>query len=201
MCASARGPPARRPARLPVLARAPVAGYLGIPRFECPTPRCPRRGCPGRPPLRPFPADEPAKLRLLRALPDDEALTSTPPPPPPPPPHLAADGFPEAAKLDGAFPEYGPKGRRIRKDKGKKKRGMSAYNLFLRETILHLKTTQAHKYKDQPKIAFKDAVAMWKDVSPSRKDEYAARIKDMFGDTAGQTIEGTATKKRKGGRR
>ena len=118
-----------------------------------------------------------------------------------PPPHLAADGFPEAAKLDGAFPEYGPKGRRIRKDKGKKKRGMSAYNLFLRETILHLKTTQAHKYKDQPKIAFKDAVAMWKDVSPSRKDEYAARIKDMFGDTAGQTIEGTATKKRKGGRR
>merc|ERR1712224_502405 len=68
------------------------------------------------------------------------------------------DGFPEAAKLDGAFPEYGPKGRRIRKDKGKKKRGMSAYNLFLRETILHLKTTQAHE--------FKDAVAMWKDVSP-----------------------------------
>merc|ERR1711924_253644 len=61
--------------------------------------------------------------------------------------------------------------------------------------------TQAHKYKDQPKIAFKDAVAMWEDVSPSRKDEYAARIKDMFGDTARQTIEGTATKKRKGGRR
>ncbi len=113
------------------------------------------------------------------------------------PPHLAADGFPDAAKLDGAFPEYGPKGRRIRKDKGKKKRGMSAYNLFLRETILHLKTTQGHKYKDSPKLAFKDAVAMWKDVSPARRDEYAARIKDMFGDSAGQTIDAATTKKRK----
>jgi hypothetical protein len=107
------------------------------------------------------------------------------------------DGFPDAAKLDGAFPEYGPKGRRVRKDKGKKKRGMSPYNLFLRETILNLKSAQPHKYKDSPKIAFKDAVAMWKDVGPAQRDEYAARIKAMFGDSAGQTIDAAATKKRK----
>ena len=33
---------------------------------------------------------------------------------------------------------------------------------------------------------------------PARKrDEYAARIKAMFGDSAGQTIDAAATKKRK----
>ena len=152
----------------------------------------PHGGFTASAPVPPCQAEEPVKPQLLGAFPD-KGLMSTPPPPP----RLVSDGFPDAAKLDGAFPEYGPKGRRVRKDKGKKKRGMSPYNLFLRETILNLKSAQPHKYKDSPKIAFKDAVAMWKDVGPAQRDEYAARIKAMFGDSAGQTIDAAATKKRK----
>ena len=100
-----------------------------------------------------------------------------------------SDDFPNPTKIEGTFPEYGPKGRRVRKDKGKKKRGMSAYNLFLRETISGLKQTQSGRYKDKPKEVFRDAVAMWKDVSPGQKAQYEARIKEMFGDAAGQTID------------
>ena len=92
-------------------------------------------------------------------------------------------------KIEGTFPEYGPKGRRVRKDKGKKKRGMSAYNLFLRETIAGLKQNQSQRYKDKPKDVFRDAVAMWKTVTPAQKAQYQDRIKEMFGDTAGQTID------------
>ena len=100
-----------------------------------------------------------------------------------------SDDFPNPTKIEGTFPEYGPKGRRVRKDKGKKKRGMSAYNLFLRETISGLKQTQSGRYKDKPKEVFRDAVAMWKEVSPGQKAQLEARIKEMFGDAAGQTIE------------
>ena len=113
----------------------------------------------------------------------------------------AGDTLPEPKKLTGAMPAYGPKGRKIRKvstcgrgagrsgglttnkkDKGKKqkgkKRGMSAYNLYIKEKMPVLKEENPEKYKEH-KVLFKDAAAMWTSASAHEKEAYSLRVEAL----------------------
>ena len=67
------------------------------------------------------------------------------------------------------------KARKGRKDKGKK-RGMSAYNLFVKERIKDLKAQKLEKYEKEPKLVFKDAVAMWTAASKEEKEAYTQKL-------------------------
>ena len=92
------------------------------------------------------------------------------------------DTLPEPKKLKGAMPAYGPKGRKIRKDKGKKKkgkkRGMTAYNLFIKEKMPVLKETDPEKYKEH-KVLFKDTAALWKGASAQEKEKFSLKLEAL----------------------
>ena len=90
-----------------------------------------------------------------------------------------AGGFPEPPRFEvTSLPqdETKPqKARKGRKDKGKK-RGMSAYNLFVKERIKDLKAQKLEKYEKEPKLVFKDAVAMWTAASKEEKETYTQKL-------------------------
>ena len=59
---------------------------------------------------------------------------------------------------------------------GKKRKRTSAYNLFVKEKMKDLKAQKLEKYEKEPKLVFKDAVAMWTAASEEEKEAYTHKL-------------------------
>ena len=90
-----------------------------------------------------------------------------------------AGGFPEPPRFEVEWlPQDETKPQKVRKgrkDKGKK-RGKSAYNLFVSDKIKVLKAQKLEKYEKEPKLVFKDAIAMWAAAGKQEKEAYTQKL-------------------------